>query len=76
MKKPTAKALRPKVQRFPRGWNQKAIQDVIAYYDNQTEDEELAECEAAMNVNGWSVMLVPTRLVPEIRRMIGRRRAD
>lgn len=76
MKKQTAKAMRPKTQRFPRGWNEKRIQDVIAYYDNQTEDEELAEYEAAMNVNGFSVMLVPTRLVPEIRRMIGRRRDD
>jgi hypothetical protein len=64
---------RPK-QRFPRGWNEKRVQKVIAYYDQQTEDEELAEYEAGMSVDGYSVMLVPTELVPEVRRLIGRRR--
>jgi len=50
------------------------VQEVIAYYDTQTEDEGVAEYEAAMEVEGLSVMLVPTELVPEIRRLIGRRR--
>jgi hypothetical protein len=61
-------------QVFPRGWNEKRVQEVIAYYDNQTEDEGAAEYEAAMNVDGLTVMLVPTDLVPEIRQLIGRRR--
>ena len=39
-----------------------------------TEDEELAEYEAAMKVEGLTVMLVPSELVPEIRQLIGRRR--
>jgi hypothetical protein len=50
------------------------VREVIAYYDSQTEDEELAEYEAAMKINGQSVMLVPTKLVPEIRRLIRSRR--
>jgi hypothetical protein len=37
---------------------------VIAYYDSQTEDEELAEYQAARKVEGLAVMLVPTELVP------------
>ena len=61
-------------QSFPRGWNEKRVREVIAYYNKQTEDEELAEYEAAMKIDGLSVMLVPTKLVPEIRRLIGRRR--
>jgi hypothetical protein len=60
-------------QVFPRGWNEKRAREVIDYYDKQTEDEELAEYEAAMKVEGMTVMLVPTKLVPEIRWLIGRR---
>jgi hypothetical protein len=64
---------RPK-QKFPRGWNAKKVRDVIAYYDRQTEDEEVAEYEAAMKLEGLTVMLVPTECVPAVRQLIGRRR--
>jgi hypothetical protein len=76
MKKQTAKpkTVGVRKQTFPLGWNQKRVQEVVAYYDRQTEDEELAEYEAGMKVDGLSVMLVPTKLVPEIRRLITRRR--
>jgi hypothetical protein len=57
------------------GWNENRVKDVIAYYDKQTEDEELAEYEAAMQVKGQSMIFVPTELVPEIHRLIARRRA-
>ena len=76
MKKRAAasKPPRRKKQVFPRGWNKKKVREVIDYYDSQTEDEELAEYEAAMKVEGLTVMLVPSELVPEIRQLIGRRR--
>jgi hypothetical protein len=61
-------------QRLPRGWTQKRIKKVIDYYEKQTEDEALAEYEAGMSVDGYTVMLVPTNLVPEVRRLIRRRR--
>jgi len=70
----SSKATKRGQQRFPRGWNARRVQQVIAYYNHQTEDEEAAEYEDAMNVQGLTVMLVPTKLVPEIRRLIGRRR--
>ncbi len=74
MKKQTRIRKSAKRQRFPPGWDEKRVREVIAYYDSQTEDEELAEYEAAMKINGQSVMLVPTKLVPEIRRLIRSRR--
>jgi len=69
-----SKTKRSRKQDFPRGWNDKRVREVIRYYDRQTEDQELAEYEAALNVDGESVMLVPTKLVPDIRRFIARRR--
>ena len=59
---------------LPKGWDEKRVKEVIAHYERQTEDQELVEYEAAMKVDGQSVMVVPTALVPEIRRLIARRR--
>jgi len=61
-------------QAYPRGWNAKRVKEVLAYYDRQTEEAELAEYEKAMKVEGQAMMLVPKELVPEIRRLIARRR--
>ena len=76
MKKVTSgrKGKHSRKQVFPRGWDEERVKKVIEYYDNQTEDEELAEYEAAMRIEGQTVMLVPTELVPEIRRLIASRR--
>jgi hypothetical protein len=61
-------------QKFPRGWDEKRVRKVLAHYENQTEDEALAEDEAAYEAEGQTVMIVPTDLVPAIRQLIGRRR--
>jgi hypothetical protein len=67
------KTNKTKTQRFPPGWNEKRVRELIAHYDNQSEDEELAEYETAMKIEGTSLLFVPTKLVPEIRRLIQRR---
>jgi hypothetical protein len=48
----------------------KRIKELIAYYDRQTEDEEAAEYETSMRIDDQSVMVVPSQLVPRIRRLI------
>jgi hypothetical protein len=60
-------------QKFPRGWDEERVRKVLAHYENQTEDEALAEDEAAFEAEGQTVMIVPTDLVPAIRQLIGRR---
>jgi hypothetical protein len=57
-------------QKFPKGWDEARVQKVLAHYENQTEDEALAEDEAAFAAKGQTVMIVPSSLVPEIRKMI------
>src|SRR5438105_15618429 len=70
-KKPrTQKASRPKL---PSGWDEKRIRKVLTHYENQTEDEAVAEDEAAYEAEGQTVMIVPTQLVPAVRWLIGRR---
>ena len=69
-KKPNKAANR---QKFPRGWNEERVRKVLAHYENQTEDEAVAEDEAAYETEGHTVMIVPTDLVPAIRELLSRR---
>lgn len=57
-------------QRFPPGWDEKRVREVLAHYDSQTEDEQFAEIEAAYEAEGLSWMAIPTELVPEVRRLL------
>ena len=61
--------------RFPAGWDEGRVRRVLEHYERQTEDEAVAEDEAAFHVRGQTVMVVPNRLVPEITRLIERRRS-
>jgi hypothetical protein len=61
--------------RFPAVWNEASVRKVLEHYEQQTEDEAVAEDEAAFRRRGQTVMLVPKRLVPEITRLIEGRRA-
>ena len=54
-------------QKYPPGWDEARIRDVIEHYDSQDEDERAAEIEAAWEAEGMTLMSVPTELVPEIR---------
>jgi hypothetical protein len=49
---------------------------VLEHYEGQTEDEAVAEDEAAFQLRGQTVMVVPKRLVPEITRLIEGRRSS
>jgi len=60
-------------QKLPRGWDEARVRRVLEHYENQSEDEAVAEDEAAFQAKGQTVMIVPTELVPRIRQMIARR---
>jgi hypothetical protein len=61
-------------QKFPPGWNEKRVRKVLEHYENQTEDEAVAEDEAAYHADGQTVMIVPSDLVPAIRELIANHR--
>jgi len=62
-------------QKFPPGWNEKRVQELIAHYENQTEDEEFADIEAAREAEDITMMAIPTDLVPKIRALLAGRRS-
>ena len=59
-----------KENKFPPGWNEKRVQSVIDYYENQTEDEAVAEAEAGLQDESVTLMEVPTELVPIVSELI------
>jgi hypothetical protein len=59
-------------QNFPPGWDEARVRDVLARYENQTEDEQFAEIEAAHEMEGVTLIAVPTELVPEVRALLAR----
>lgn len=60
--------------KFPPGWDENRVRQVLAYYENQSEDEEFAEIEAAREAEGTVMMAVPVELAPEVRALIARKR--
>ena len=52
--------------KFPPGWNEERVQSVIDYYENQTEDEAVAEDEAASQNEFSMLMEVFTELGPAV----------
>jgi type II secretory pathway component PulC len=48
---------------------------VLAHYEEQTEDEAVAEDEAAFEESTQTVMEVPHELVPAIRELIAKHQA-
>ena len=64
-----------KKQKFPPGWDEKRVREVIAHYESQTEDEEFAEIESALQEQNVTMMAVPTNLVPDVRALLARKQS-
>ncbi len=61
-----------KQSKFPPGWDEERVRRVLAHYEGQTEEEAMAEDEAAFEDPTQTVMEVPTALVPVIRELLAR----
>jgi hypothetical protein len=61
-----------KQQRYPTGWNEERVRKLLLHYEAQTEDEAVAEDEAAFRRRDQTIMVVPKQLVSMITRMIAR----
>ena len=63
-----------KKQQLPKGWTEEKIRKLAEYHDNMTEDQQVAEIEASLNDENQTMMMVPTELVPEILKLINKKR--
>ncbi len=60
--------------RLPTGWSEDKIKGVTDHYEFQSEDEAIAEDEAAFAVEE-TLMQVPIELVADVRALIAKRLA-
>ncbi len=63
-----------KKQRLPKGWTQEKIRKLAEHHDNLTDAEQAAEIEAGLSEENQTVMVLPTELVPELVKLINKRR--
>ncbi len=58
-------------QRFPGGWDEQRVRELLAELDSRTEEEWVAADEAsASEQEDQTVVTVPVGLLPEIRRLL------
>lgn len=60
-------------KRFPPGWDEERVQRVLAHYEQQSEEEAVAEDEAASESDTDTLVAVPKALVPAVRDLIAKR---
>jgi hypothetical protein len=60
--------------RFPEGWDEGRVKRVLEHYERQSEEEAVAEDEAAFEDGGQTVMEIPNDLVPVVRELIAKHR--
>ncbi len=59
-----------KQNRFPEGWDKERVRRVLEHYESQTEEEAVAEDEAAYEDQTRAFVEVPVELVPAVRKLI------
>ena len=64
-----------KQSRYPAGWDEARVKRVLTHYEQQSDDEAVAEDEAAYESTTHTAMEVPVDLVPAVRELLAKRRA-
>jgi len=62
-----------KQNRFPKGWDEGRVKRVLDHYENQTDDEAVAEDEAAWEDTTQTFIEVPNELVPAVRELLAKK---
>ena len=60
--------------RFPEGWDEERVRKILRHYQDQTEEEAVAEDEAGYEDRTESIVEVPVELVPAVRELIAKHR--
>ena len=62
--------------KFPAGWDAARVKHLIDHYESLSEDEQVAEDEAAAGEQkGQVVVTVPEELLPAIRQLLAKHKS-
>ena len=59
---------------FPEGWDEERVRRVMKHYEDQTEEEAVAEDEAGYEDVTESSVTVPVELLPAVRELLAKHR--
>ena len=65
-----------KQAKYPAGWDEERVQRVLEHYEAQSDEEAIAEDEAAYEATTHTAMEIPVELVPVVRELIAKRRVS
>ncbi len=60
--------------KYPTGWGEARVERVLDHYEQQSDEEAVAEDEAAYESTTHTAMEVPVDLVPAVRELLVKRR--
>ena len=60
--------------KYPPGWDEERVRRVLEHHETQSDEEAVAEDEAAYETTTHTAMEVPVELVPTVRELIAKRR--
>ncbi len=63
-----------KESKFPKGWDEARVRNLLASYEARTAEEAVAEDEAGVE-SSETVMSIPYELVPQVRALIAKRQS-
>jgi hypothetical protein len=63
-----------RLNRYPPDWDEERVRRVLAHYEQQTEEEAVAEDEAAFEDTTQAIVEVPKELLPAIRELIAKQK--
>jgi len=58
------------LNKYPAGWDEDRVKNVLNYYELQSIEDALAEDEAAYEDDNQTFMKIPNDLIPIIRQLI------
>ncbi|OGW13421.1 MAG: hypothetical protein A3G93_01600 [Nitrospinae bacterium RIFCSPLOWO2_12_FULL_45_22] len=61
-----------KQSKFPPGWDEARVRRVLTHYEEQTEEEAVAEDEWTFEDRTQTVIEIPNELVPAVRELIAK----
>ena len=60
--------------KFPPGWDEERVRRVLEHYERQTDEQAVAEDEAAYEATTHTAVEVPVELLPTVRELLARRK--
>jgi hypothetical protein len=65
-----------KQSKYPVGWDEERVRRVLEHYETQSDEEAVAEDEAAYEATTHTLMEVPVELVPAVRALIAQHNGE